>query len=271
MQKAIKQKLCVSFFVFLCLCCPGSAQVLKLSPDQELARSIFKELMEINTTHSTGNTTLAANAIAKRLKDAGYAEKDVMVIGPQPRNRNLVARLHGSGKKPPILFLAHLDVVEARREDWSFDPFILTETGGYFYGRGSLDIKDGVAILVTNFIRMKQEGFLPDRDLILALTAGEESGGEYDGVDWLINEQRPLIDAGFCINMDAGEPQRKNGKRILRPVQISEKGIFYLTLETKNPGGHSSQPSKNNAIYRLANGLVHLEAYDFPVQLSDVT
>lgn len=270
MQKATIQKSCISFFIFICFQ-HAFSQVAKLEPEQELARSIYQELIGINTTHSTGNTTLAADAIAKRLKEAGYAEKDVQVVGPETRNRNLVARLHGSGKKPPILFLAHLDVVEARREDWNFDPFTLTEKDGYFYGRGSLDVKSGVAILVANFIRMKREGFLPDRDLILALTAGEESGGEYDGVDWLVNKQRPLIEAEFCLNMDAGEPQRKNGKRILRPVQISEKGIFYMTLEVKNPGGHSSQPAKNNAIYRLANGLVHMEAYDFPVQLTETT
>jgi acetylornithine deacetylase/succinyl-diaminopimelate desuccinylase-like protein len=249
----------------------AASQEMKFSPDQELAHGIFKELIEINTTHSTGDCTIAAEAIARRLKAAGFEDKDILVTGPAARNQNLIARLHGSGKQPPILFLAHLDVVEAKREDWSYDPFKLTETNGYFYGRGSLDVKSGVAILVTNFIRLKRSGFVPDRDLIIALTAGEESGGEYDGVEWLVHTKRPLIDAAFCINMDAGEPQRKNGKRILRPVQISEKGIFYLTLETKNPGGHSSQPSKNNAIYRLANGLVHLEAYDFPVQLSDVT
>ncbi len=249
----------------------AEAQELKLNPDQELAHSIFKELIEINTTHSSGDCTIAAEAVAKRLKSAGFEDKDVLVTGPAARNQNLIARLHGSGKQPPILFLAHLDVVEAKREDWSYDPFKLTETNGYFYGRGSLDVKSGVAILVTNFIRMKRSGYIPDGDLIIALTAGEESGGEYDGVDWLVHARRALIDAAFCINMDAGEPQRKNGKRILRPVQISEKGIFYLTLEAKNPGGHSSQPSKDNAIYRLANSLVHLEAYDFPVQLSDVT
>jgi acetylornithine deacetylase/succinyl-diaminopimelate desuccinylase-like protein len=271
MQKMILPTVSGLIIISLCMFRVAVAQEPKLSSDQELAHSIFKELIEINTTHSTGDCTIAAEAVAKRLKAAGFEDKDVIVTGPAARNQNLIARLHGSGKQPPILFLAHLDVVEAKPEDWSFDPFKLTETNGYFYGRGSLDVKSGVAILVTNFIRMKRSGFIPDRDLIIALTAGEESGGEYDGVEWLVHTKRPLIDAAFCINMDAGEPQRKNGKRILRPVQISEKGIFYLTLETKNPGGHSSQPSKNNAIYRLANGLVHLEAYDFPVQLSDVT
>ena len=271
MQKVIKHILQGFIFILFLICQFASAQVSKLGPDQEIAHSIFKELIEINTTHSIGDCTKAAEAVAKRLKDAGFEEKDVEVIGPMARNQNLIARLHGSGKQPPILFLAHLDVVEAKQEDWSVDPFKLTEKDGYFYGRGSLDVKSGAAILVTNFIRMKREGYLPDRDLVLALTAGEESADDYDGVEWLVSNKRPLIDAAFCINMDAGEPQRKGGKRILRPVQVSEKGNFYLTLEVKNPGGHSSQPTKNNAIYRLADGLVKMQAYDFPVLFSDVT
>jgi acetylornithine deacetylase/succinyl-diaminopimelate desuccinylase-like protein len=257
--------------IWLFLCQEGLAQISKLNPDQEFAHSIFKELIEINTTHSTGDCTPAAEAMARWLKEGGFDEKDVVIIGPFARNKNMIARLHGSGKQPPILFLAHLDVVEAKPEDWSYNPFKLTETNGYFYGRGTLDVKSGAAILVANFIRLKKSGFIPDRDLILALTAGEESADDYDGVEWLVQNHRSLIDASFCVNMDAGEPQRKGGKRILRPVQVSEKGNFYLTLEVKNPGGHSSQPTRNNAIYRLADGLVKMQAYDFPVQFSDVT
>jgi len=271
MSKGYLQKPLVFTFVFLLFFLILSAQEKNLTSDQLLAHDIFKELIEINTTHSTGNTTVAAEMIAKRLVDAGFVEKDVQVVGPEARNRNLVARIHGTGKKPPILFLAHLDVVEARKEDWTYDPFVLTEKDGYFYGRGSLDVKSGVAIMVANFIRLKREGYKPDRDLILALTAGEESGGEYDGAEWLVNKQRQLIEAEFCVNMDAGEPQRKNGRRLIRPPQISEKGIFYMSFEVKNPGGHSSQPSKENAIYRLADGLVRMEAYDFPVQFSETT
>ncbi len=248
-----------------------SAQPPKLSVNQELARSIFKELIETNTVHSTGNTTTAVDAMVKRLKLAGYKEKDIQVVGPQLLNRNLVVRLHGSGKRPPILFLAHLDVVEARREDWSMDPFKLTERDGYFYGRGTMDIKDGAAILLADFIRLKQEGYTPDRDLILALTAGEESGADYNGVEWLLKNQRALINADFCINMDAGDPQIKNGKRISRTVQASEKAVLNLTLEVRNPGGHSSLPSKDNAIYRLANGLTKMKVYDFPVEFNEVT
>src|SRR5450755_1890078 len=222
MQKVIKHILQGFIFILFLICQFASAQVSKLGPDQEMAHSIFKELVEINTTHSIGDCTIAAEAVAKRLKDAGFEDIDVLVIGPVARNKNLVARLHGSGKQPPILFLAHLDVVEAKREDWSYDPFILTETGGYFYGRGSLDMKESAAILVANFIRMKREGYLPDRDLILALTAGDESGAGYNGAEWLIKNQRPLIDAGFCFNLVAREPPRKEGKRIIRPVQVSE-------------------------------------------------
>jgi acetylornithine deacetylase/succinyl-diaminopimelate desuccinylase-like protein len=262
----------ISFLHFLFFLSLNShAQNSTLNPDQSLARSIFKELIEINTTHATGNTSTAAEAMAKRFLAAGYAEKDIQIIGPEKRNRNLILHLHGSGKGRPVLFLAHLDVVAAIPSDWSLDPFKLTEQDGYFYGRGTLDIKDGAAILAADFIRLKKEGFIPDRDLILALTAGEESRDVYNGVEWLVTQHRPLIDAEYCINMDAGDPQLKNGKRIARTVQVSEKGVLNLKLEVKNPGGHGSLPSKNNAIYHLAKGLTNLAAYDFPVQLTDLT
>lgn len=248
-----------------------SAQTQTLSAEQALARSIFKELIEINTTHTRGNTTPAAKAMAKRLLGAGFAQKDVVVTGPKETNQNLIVRLHGTGKAKPVLFLAHLDVVEALRKDWSFDPFKLTEQDGYFYGRGTMDIKDGAAILVADFIRLKKEGYVPDRDIILALTAGEEASADYNGVYWLLENHRDLIDAAFCINMDAGDPQMKNGKRISRTVQASEKAVLTFSLEVKNPGGHSSLPSKDNAIYHLADGLARLEVFDFPSQLNEVT
>ena len=271
MSKAPGKILLLSFCISLFLFQHVSAQVKNLSPDQELARAIFKELIEINTVHSTGNTTIAAEAMAKRLIAAGYAEKDIQIVGPEQRNRNLVVRLHGSGKRPPLLMLSHLDVVEARRSDWSMDPFKLTEQDSWFYGRGTSDIKDGSAILVANFIRMKRDGYVPDRDLILALTAEEEGRGEYNGVEWLVKYQRALIDAEYCINMDAGDPQEKNGKRINRTVQLAEKGVLNLMLEVKNPGGHGSLPGKENAIYRLAAGLLKMQAYEFPVQFSEIT
>jgi len=257
--------------VFMLFVYRAPAQQASLTPEQELARSIFQELIQTNTVHSTGNTTTAAEAMALRLKAAGFSQQDIQITGPRERNRNLVVRLHGTGKRAPILFLSHLDVVEARREDWTMDPFTLTEKDGYFYGRGTMDIKDGAAILVADFIILKKQGYVPDRDLILALTAGEESGGDYNGVAWLLQNKRSLIDAAFCINMDAGDPQLKNGKRLNRTVQASEKGVLDLALEVKNPGGHSSLPSKDNAIYRLAGGLTRMEVYDFPVQLNEVT
>lgn len=271
MSHTLKQRLSIVIIILLVLSNRSSGQGSNLTPDQALARSIFKELIEIPTVHSTGNTTIACEAMAKRLVDAGYAEKDIQIVGPESVNRNLVVRLHGSGKRPPLLMLSHLDVVEARRSDWSMDPFKLTEQDGFFYGRGTLDIKDGSAILVANFIRMKKEGYVPDRDLILALTAEEEGRGEYNGVEWLVKNKRELIDAEYCINMDAGDPQEKNGKRISRTVQLAEKGVLNLMLEVKNPGGHGSLPGKENAIYRLANGLVKMQQYQFPVQFSEIT
>ena len=267
----MQKRLFIFLFIMLLFFRYSSAQISQLSPGNELARDIFRELIEINTTHATGNTTIAAEALAKRLIKAGFEETDVLVIGPESRNRNLVVRYHGTGKRRPLLLLSHLDVVEAKRSDWSMDPFILTEKDGYFYGRGTSDIKDGSAILVADFIRLKKQGFVPDRDLILALTSGEESRDVYNGAEWLAKTKRNLIDAEFCINMDAGDPQEKNGKRISRTIQISEKAVLNLVLEVKNPGGHGSLPSKDIAIYRLADGLVKMQHYDFPPRLNDIT
>ena len=170
---------------------------------QKLSRDIFQQLIEINTTDSVGSTTIAAKAMAQRLLDAGFAKEDVLVLGPNDRKGNLVARLHGTGRAKPILFIGHLDVVEARRSDWSTDPFQFVEKDGYFYGRGTQDMKESDAVLVTTFIRLKKEGFQPDRDLILALTADEE-GGASNGVDWLLKNHRDLIDAAFVLNSDSG-------------------------------------------------------------------
>jgi acetylornithine deacetylase/succinyl-diaminopimelate desuccinylase-like protein len=237
---------------------------------QQLARDILKELIEIDTTDEHGNVTRAAEAMAARLRAAGFPSEDVQVIGPNPRKGNLVARLRGTGARRPVLLLAHLDVVEARREDWTFDPFKLTEQDGYFYGRGTLDIKEGAANLVANLIRLKRENFKPDRDLILALTADEE-GGNFNGVDWLLRNHRDLIDAEFCINTDAGGGALKDGKPQRFSVQASEKIYLSFRLEVKNPGGHSSLPTRDNAIYHLAEGLARLARFDFPVRLNEVT
>jgi acetylornithine deacetylase/succinyl-diaminopimelate desuccinylase-like protein len=247
---------------------PSRAQVDDAT--KQLSHDIFKELIEINTTDSIGSTTVAAQAMAKRLLDAGFPASDVQVLGPNPRKGNLVARLHGTGAKKPILFICHTDVVEARREDWTLDPFTFTEKDGYFYGRGTEDIKDGDAILITTFIRLKREGYRPDRDLIIALTADEE-GGASNGVDWLLKNHRDLIDAEYILNPDAGELESDNGKRINVGIQGSEKLYANFSLEVHNKGGHSSLPVPDNAIYQLAEGLIGLSHYQFPFELNDVT
>ena len=237
---------------------------------QALGRDILKELIETNTTESAGNVTLAAERMAARLVAAGFPKSDVQVVGPTDKKRNLVARFRGRGTRKPILFLAHLDVVEARREDWSFDPFALTEKDGYFYGRGTIDIKGAGATLVTALVRLRQEQWVPDRDLILALTADEE-GGPRNGVEWLLANRRDLIDADYCINFDSGGPELRGGKVTALDVQASEKVYASFTLTVKNPGGHSSLPVKDNAIYRLAAALQRIAAFEFPVVTTEIS
>jgi len=234
------------------------------------ARTIFKQLIEINTTESAGNVTRAAEAMAQRLRDAGFPEKDVIVAGPNERKKNLVVRLRGSGQKPPILFIGHLDVVEAHREDWSMDPFQFIEVDGNFYGRGTRDMKAGDAILIMSFLRLKREGYQPNRDLIVALTADEESG-DSNGVDWLLKEHKEWIDAEYCINLDGGEFERMRGERVLAGLQASEKVYADFQLETTNPGGHSSVPGLDNAIYELALALEKLQKFSFPVKINEIT
>ncbi|MGA7917269.1 MAG: M20/M25/M40 family metallo-hydrolase [Candidatus Acidiferrales bacterium] len=261
-----------SFALAALVCMSGAGTLLAQVNDatKQLSHDIFKQLVEINTTDSVGSTTVAADAMAKRLLDAGFPADDVHVLGPNPRKGNLVARIHGTGAQKPILFICHLDVVEARREDWSMDPFKFIEKDGYFYGRGTGDIKDGDAFLVTSFIRLKQENYKPDRDLILALTADEE-GGTSNGVDWLIKNHRDMIEAEYVINPDAGDFELDNGKRILVGIQASEKLYQDYDLKVTNPGGHSSLPTAENAIYELAEGLTRLEHYQFPFELNEVT
>ena len=235
-----------------------------------LSRDIFKELIEINTTDSVGNTTTAANAMAKRLKDAGFPAADVQVLGPNDRKGNMVARLRGTGAKKPVLIIGHLDVVEAKREDWTTDPFQFVEKDGYFYGRGTQDMKVDDAILVTTFIRFRQEGYRPDRDLILALTADEE-GGTSNGVEWLLKNHRDLIDAEFVLNEDAGGVTTMKGKPVNVDVEASEKQYADFELTVLNPGGHSSLPTPDNAIYHLSDALSRLEHTPFPLEFNAVT
>src|SRR5215475_6053226 len=243
-----------------------------LSPEHQAARDIFKQLIEIDTTDTpAGNVTTAAEAVAARFRAAGFAAEDVQVIGPLPNKKNLVVRLHGRGQGKPILFLGHLDVVEALRKDWSMDPFKLNEVDGFFYGRGTSDIKQGDTVLVANFLRLKKEGWTPSRDLVLALTADEE-GGESNGVQWLLKNHRDLIDAEYCLNTDAGDFETKNGKRLMLGMQTSEKNYVDFHLEAKSSGGHSSRPVKGeNPIYHLSQGLARLAEFEFPVNLNETT
>lgn len=250
---------------------PRPARTQAANPGHALAREIFAELVGINTTFHHGNTTPAAQAVARRLIAAGYPAADVHVVGPNGDNQNVVVRLRGTGARKPVLLLAHLDVVEAKREDWSLDPFTLTERDGYFYGRGTSDDKHMAAIFTANMIRLKREGFTPDRDIILALTSGEEDDDAYNGVKWLLANHRELVDAEYCINGDAGAPLANRGKVFSRNVQASEKMYLDLHLEVRNPGGHSSEPVPDNAIYRLAAALTAVSKLEFPMQLNEVT
>ena len=248
-------------------------QVPALDVDsRQLAHEIFKQLIEINTTDSVGSTTVAAEAMRKRLLDAGFPAADVVVLGPNERKGNMVARYRGraGSTKKPVLIIGHLDVVEAKREDWTTDPFVFTEKEGYFYGRGTQDMKESDAASVTTFIRLKREGFVPDRDVILALTADEE-GGKSNGVDWLVKNHRELVDAAFVLNADAGGLNTEKGKPVNIGVEATEKLYADYQLTVTNPGGHSSLPKKDNAIYHLADALGRLGAYQFPFELNSVT
>jgi acetylornithine deacetylase/succinyl-diaminopimelate desuccinylase-like protein len=249
----------------------AAAPVHALTAEQQLAFDIYKELVEINTVTETGDTLRAAEAVAARLRAGGFDAADVHVLSPAPRKGNLVARLRGRGARKPILLLAHLDVVEARREDWSLDPFKLIEKDGYFYGRGTADDKFMAAAFVANLIRYKQEGYRPDRDIIVALETDEEILDRNGvGIQWLLKNHRALIDAEFALN-EGGPVGLKNGKPIRNSVQTSEKVSLTYRLEVKNRGGHSSQPRRDNAIYHLAEGLARLAKFTFPLKLNETT
>ena len=252
------------FFAFLSLLSAADQN------SRQIAREYLKELVEIDTSDAHGDVTRAANAVARRLREAGYAADEIEVAGAAPNRANVLVRLRGIGKGKPILFLAHLDVVEARRTDWSTDPFTLVEKDGFFYGRGTSDDKGGAALLAAAFAQLKREGYRPERDLILALTAGEESG-DGNGVAWLLANRRSQIDAEYCINADAGGGQIRQGKRIAYAIQAAEKGYATFRITAKNQGGHSSLPIRNNAIYVLADALARIRELQFPVVLNPVT
>lgn len=239
------------------------------TPEKMLARDILKELTEINTTQDEGSTK-AAEAMAARLRKAGFPESDIHLTGPGAEHMNLVVRYRGKGIASSVLFIGHLDVVEALKEDWSMDPFLFTEKDGYFYGRGTQDMKSDDAIMMASLIRLKQEGFVPDRDIVVALTEGEESG-KANGIQWLLKNRRELIDAEYCINTDSGGGSSKNGTPNLMAVQTCEKIYCDFQLEVKNKGGHSALPVRDNAIYRLATALSRLAEYEFPIRLNETT
>jgi acetylornithine deacetylase/succinyl-diaminopimelate desuccinylase-like protein len=249
-----------------------AAAPLPPAADQQLARDMLKTLVEINTTHAHGSTE-AAKAIQTWLLTAGFAPGDVTFLAPDshPTKGNVVVRYRGKHPGKAVLFLGHLDVVEAKPEDWSTDPFTLTETGGYFYGRGTIDMKDGDAALAESLIRLRRERFVPDRDLIVAFTADEEAGGDSNGPAFLLKNHRDLIDAELAINLDGGGGNLKNGAPMYFEVGTSEKTYVTYTLETTSAGGHGSLPGPDNAIYRLSDGLGRLEAFKFPVMLTPTT
>src|SRR5437879_5103497 len=244
------------------------------TPAQQQLREIYKELVEINTTDSAGSCTAAAEAMAARLKAGTLPARDVQVIVPPggAKKGNLVARYRGTGAKKPVMLLGHLDVVEAKREDWQRDPFKLVEENGYFYARGAADDKAMVAVFVANLIRYRQEGYRPERDLILVATCDEEIvPSNFSGIVYLLKNHRNLIDAEFALNEGGNALLDKNGNYLRMTIQAGEKVFQTYQLEVTNPGGHSSLPVKDNAITHLAGGLARLGAHDFPFRLSLTT
>jgi acetylornithine deacetylase/succinyl-diaminopimelate desuccinylase-like protein len=251
---------------------PLAAQTSRpLAPHQRLAREVYKELVEINTVDSVGSVTRAAEAVARRFRAAGFPARDVQLLVPpgKPTKGNLVVRYRGRGQGKPLLLLAHLDVVAALRSDWTIDPFVLTEKDGYFYGRGSGDDKAMASIFVANLLQDRKNGWVPERDVILALTADEE-GGDANGVEWLLANHPDLLDAAYALN-EGGGGSLRNGVPFLHSVQAAEKVPVNFTLATTNSGGHSSVPRSDNAIYELVGGLTRLARFQFPVQLNEVS
>jgi len=251
---------------------PDPANMVPPPASLALGRDVLKELVEINSTHAFGSTG-AAKAMAARFQAAGFAPTDVRVLIPDghPEKGNVVVRLRGTGKGRPILYIGHLDVVEANREDWTYDPFKLTEADGWLYGRGTIDMKGQDAAMLASLVRLKQEGFSPRRDIIVAFTADEEAGGDFSGIDWLLKTHRDLVDAGLVINPDGGEAGVKHGTKLYVGVQTAEKIYVTYQIEATDKGGHSSRPTPDNPLYRLARALDHVSAYSFPVHLTATT
>jgi acetylornithine deacetylase/succinyl-diaminopimelate desuccinylase-like protein len=255
----------------LCFALLGAASVQADEAPQQLARELLKQMIETDTTGEHGDTTPLCEALANQFRAAGFPAKDVVVAGPQARHRNLVVRFRGRGEGRPILVISHLDVVEARPEDWTVPPFKLTEKSGYFYGRGTQDIKGEAAAQAAAFLQLKRQGFAPRGDLILALTTGEEGAVFYNGIDWLLKHRRDLIDADYCLNGDGGGPESDKGRPTFRAFQASEKAYYNFELLVTDPGGHSSLPHPGTAIQVLAQGLARLEPWQPEAHLTETT
>jgi acetylornithine deacetylase/succinyl-diaminopimelate desuccinylase-like protein len=262
----------IAFLIFAVYLIPATAISADSAATETLARNLLKQLVEINTTHAHGSTD-AARALADRFLAAGFSPQDVAFFAPadHPTKGNLVVRLHGRGNGQPILYIGHLDVVEAKPEDWSFDPFRLTEKDGWLYGRGVIDMKGQDVAMAVSLMRLKQEGFQPARDLIVAFTADEESGGDANGVSWLLDAHRDLIEAQLVINPDGGEAGMKSGRKLYVAVQTSEKTFLTFAVQVTDKGGHSSRPTADNPIYRLSAALSRLSQFRFPVHLTATT
>lgn len=271
MKKVVMRCIIAALALTAALAAPAAAQEAR--PDRAAFRAIYEELVEIDTSEATGSCTRAAEAMAVHLRNAGFPEEDVRVITPEgrPDDGNLVAVLRGTSRQRAILLLAHIDVVNANRADWERDPFTLIEEDGYFYGRGAIDDKAMAAVFVDLFVRMRQERFRPRRTLRLALTCGEETSDRINGVDYLLNNHRDWISAEFAINEGAGGILAADGTPLALNVQAGEKIHQVYTLTVTNPGGHSSRPVPENAIYRLSAGLGRLSQHQFPVELNEVT
>ena len=249
---------------------PGA---LPPAANQKLAHDILRDLVAVRSVHDVG-TAQTANILKGYFLKAGFAPADlVLAADPKhPQQVNLVVRLHGKGKAKPILYLGHTDIVDARPQDWSeAPPFQLTEKNGFLYGRGTTDMKNGDAAVAASLIRLKQEGFTPNRDIIAAFTADEEVGEDQDGVKWLVKNRRELVDAAFAINVDGASGELLDGKRLDYGVETSQKVYLTWHLGTTNKGGHSSEPRPDNAIYQLSEALTKLSRYSFPITLTDTT
>ena len=270
MTRRIARSLCSTAILLACLLPLSRAHAQAEDATHQQAIDIFRQLIEINTTDSVGSVTDAAKAMQQRFLAVGFPAADMQLLGPTDRKQNLVVLYRGASGKKPILLIGHLDVVEARRADWTTDPFQFVTKDGYYYGRGTQDMKESDAILVATLLRLHKEGFKPDRDIVLALTADEE-GGKSNGVAWLVQNHRDLIDAEYVLNPDGGGVELHQGKATIFSVDASEKLYADFELSVTNPGGHSSLPVPDNAIYQLTDGLQRLAHYAFPTELNGVT